>query len=45
VFSGPHRVDRLYVSGEVLVRDGHLVRADEGEIAKEHRVQAERFVS
>ena len=43
VFSGPHRVDRLYVSGEEVVRDGHLVRADESEIAKEHRVQAERF--
>jgi cytosine/adenosine deaminase-related metal-dependent hydrolase len=45
VFSGPHRVDRLYVSGEDVVRDGHLVRADESEIAKEHRVQAERFGS
>jgi cytosine/adenosine deaminase-related metal-dependent hydrolase len=43
VFSGPHRVDRLYVNGEEVVRDGHLVRAEEGEIAKEHRVQAERF--
>ena len=43
VFSGPHRVDRLYVGGEEVVRDGHLVRADESEIAKEHRVQAERF--
>jgi len=44
VFSGPHRVDRLYVNGEEVVRDGHLVRADESAIAKEHRVQAERFV-
>ena len=44
VFSGPHRVDRLYVNGEEVVRDGHLVRADASEIAKEHRVQAERFV-
>ena len=43
VFSGPHRVDRLYVGGEEIVRDGHVVRADEHEIAKEHRVQAERF--
>jgi cytosine/adenosine deaminase-related metal-dependent hydrolase len=43
VFSGPHRVDRLYVGGEEIVRDGHLVRADEHEIAKEHRVQAARF--
>jgi cytosine/adenosine deaminase-related metal-dependent hydrolase len=45
VFSGPHRVDRLYVGGEEVVRDGHLVQADESEIAKEHRVQAERFVA
>jgi len=45
VFSGPHRVDRLYVSGEEVVRDGQLVHADEGEIAKEHRVQAERFAT
>ena len=45
VFSGPHRVDRLYVNGEEVVRDGHLARAEESEIAKEHRVQAERFVS
>ena len=27
VFSAPHRVDRLYVGGEEVVRDGHLVRA------------------
>jgi len=45
VFSGPHRVDRLYVNGEEVVRDGRLVRADESEIAKEHRVQAERFAT
>jgi cytosine/adenosine deaminase-related metal-dependent hydrolase len=43
VFSGPHRVDRLYVGGEAVVRDGQLVRADEAEIAREHRRQAERF--
>ena len=43
VLSGPHRVDRLYVGGEAVVRDGHLVRADEDEIAREHRRQAERF--
>jgi cytosine/adenosine deaminase-related metal-dependent hydrolase len=43
VFSGPHRVDRLYVGGAEVVRDGQLVRAEEGEIAKEHRIQAERF--
>jgi cytosine/adenosine deaminase-related metal-dependent hydrolase len=45
VFSGPHRVDRLYVAGEEIVRDGHLVRADEDEIASEHRREAERFAA
>jgi cytosine/adenosine deaminase-related metal-dependent hydrolase len=45
VFAGPHRVDRLYVGGREIVRDGHLTTADERELAKEHRVQAERFVS
>ena len=44
VLSGPHRVDRLYVAGEEVVRDGRLVRADEEEIAREHRVQARRFL-
>jgi cytosine/adenosine deaminase-related metal-dependent hydrolase len=43
VFAGPHRVDRLYVGGEEVVRDGRLVRADEDEVAREHRRQAERF--
>jgi 8-oxoguanine deaminase len=43
VFSAPHRVDRLYVGGEDVVRDGHLTRADEDEIAREHRAQARRF--
>jgi cytosine/adenosine deaminase-related metal-dependent hydrolase len=43
VFSAPHRVDRLFVGGEEIVRDGHLVRADEGEVAREHRSQARRF--
>jgi cytosine/adenosine deaminase-related metal-dependent hydrolase len=43
VFSAPHRVDRLYVGGEEVVRDGHLVHADEEEIAREHRRQAVRF--
>ena len=33
VLSGPHRVDRLYVGGDPVVRSGHLVRADEDEIA------------
>jgi cytosine/adenosine deaminase-related metal-dependent hydrolase len=45
VFSGPHRVDRLYVAGEEVVRDGRLARADEEEIAREHRRQAERFAA
>jgi cytosine/adenosine deaminase-related metal-dependent hydrolase len=44
VLSAPHRVDRLYVGGEEVVRDGHLVRADEEEIAREHRRQAARFL-
>ena len=43
IFSAPHRVDRLVVGGEDVVRDGHLVRADEDEIAREHRVQAARL--
>ena len=45
VFAGPHRVDRLYVGGEKVVSDGHLVRGDEGEIAREQRRQAERFLA
>jgi cytosine/adenosine deaminase-related metal-dependent hydrolase len=43
VFSAPHRVDRLYVGGEEVVRDGRLVHADEEEIARHHRVQAGRL--
>jgi cytosine/adenosine deaminase-related metal-dependent hydrolase len=43
VFAGPHRVERLYVGGELVVRGGALVRADEGEIARAHRAQASRF--
>jgi 8-oxoguanine deaminase len=43
VLSAPHRVDRLYVAGEEVVRDGHLTRADEAEIAREHRLQAKRL--
>jgi cytosine/adenosine deaminase-related metal-dependent hydrolase len=45
VFAGPHRVDRLYVGGEEVVRDGHLTRGDETEIAREQRRQAERFAA
>ena len=43
VLSAPHRVDRLYVGGQEVVRDGRLVRADEDEIARHHRAQARRF--
>ncbi|HEY7729814.1 MAG TPA: 8-oxoguanine deaminase [Gaiellaceae bacterium] len=43
VLSGPHRVDRLVVGGEDVVRGGALVRADEAEIARSHRAQATRF--
>jgi cytosine/adenosine deaminase-related metal-dependent hydrolase len=43
VLSGPHRVDRLVVGGEEVVREGALVRADEDEIARAHRRQAERL--
>src|SRR5207248_7562066 len=45
VFAGPRRVDRLYVGGEEVVRDGRLVRGDEDEIAREQRRQAERIVA
>jgi 8-oxoguanine deaminase len=43
VLSAPHRVDRLVVGGEHVVRGGALVRADEAEIARAHRIQAARF--
>ena len=45
VLSAPHRVDRLVVAGSDVVRDGQLVNADEGEIAREHRLQARRVVT
>jgi cytosine/adenosine deaminase-related metal-dependent hydrolase len=45
VFSAPHRVDRLIVGGEYVVRDGALVRGDEEEIARIHRKQARRFAA
>jgi cytosine/adenosine deaminase-related metal-dependent hydrolase len=45
VLSAPHRVDRLYVGGDEIVRDGRLVRVDEDEIAREHRLQATRFAT
>jgi cytosine/adenosine deaminase-related metal-dependent hydrolase len=43
VLSAPHRVDRLVVAGEDVVRGGALVRADEAEIARDQRAQARRF--
>jgi cytosine/adenosine deaminase-related metal-dependent hydrolase len=43
VLSAPHRVERLIVGGEDVVRGGALVRADEQEIAREHRKQAGRL--
>jgi cytosine/adenosine deaminase-related metal-dependent hydrolase len=43
VLSAPHRVERLLVGGEDVVRDGALVGADEQEIAREHRKQAARL--
>jgi cytosine/adenosine deaminase-related metal-dependent hydrolase len=45
VLGAPHTVDRLLVGGEEVVRDGNLVRADAGEIAREHRLQARRFAA
>jgi cytosine/adenosine deaminase-related metal-dependent hydrolase len=45
VLSGPHRVDRLVVGGEDVVRDGRLVNADEEAIAREHRREATRFAA
>jgi cytosine/adenosine deaminase-related metal-dependent hydrolase len=45
VFSAPHRVDRLWVGGQEVVRGGHLLRSDEDEIAREHRVQARRLAA
>jgi cytosine/adenosine deaminase-related metal-dependent hydrolase len=43
LLSGPHRVDRLYVGGAPVVAGSALTRADEWEIARQHRQQARRF--
>ncbi|MGH3001262.1 MAG: 8-oxoguanine deaminase [Gaiellaceae bacterium] len=43
VLSAPHRVDRLIVGGEDVVRGGSLVRASEQEIAAEQRKEAGRL--
>jgi cytosine/adenosine deaminase-related metal-dependent hydrolase len=45
VLSAPHRVDRLVVGGEDVVRGSALVRVDEDEIARIHRAQARRFAA
>jgi cytosine/adenosine deaminase-related metal-dependent hydrolase len=45
VLSAPHRVGRLLVGGEDVVRDGRLVNASEDDIAREHRAQAQRLAS
>jgi cytosine/adenosine deaminase-related metal-dependent hydrolase len=45
VFSAPHRVERLVVEGEHVVRDGVLVNADEEEIGRAHRTEARRFAA
>jgi cytosine/adenosine deaminase-related metal-dependent hydrolase len=45
VLSGPHRVERLVVAGEDVVRGGALVRANEADIARAHRAQAGRFAA
>ena len=43
VLSAPHRVERLVVGGDDVVRGGALVRAEESAIASAHRAQARRF--
>jgi cytosine/adenosine deaminase-related metal-dependent hydrolase len=43
VLAAPHRVERLVVEGEDVVRERSLVNADEDEIARDQRVQARRF--
>jgi cytosine/adenosine deaminase-related metal-dependent hydrolase len=43
VLGGPHRVDRLLVRGEEVVLDGHLVRANEHDVARAQREAACRF--
>jgi 8-oxoguanine deaminase len=45
VFSAPHRVDRLVVGGQDVVRGGALLNADEEEIAREQRREARRFAA
>ena len=45
VLSAPHRIDRLLVGGDEVVRAGALVRADETEIARDQRAQARRFAT
>ncbi len=45
VLAGPQRVERLFVGGEEVVFEARLARADEEEIAREHRAHAARFTA
>jgi cytosine/adenosine deaminase-related metal-dependent hydrolase len=45
VLSAPHRVDRVWVGGDEIVRDGRLVHADEDEIARDHRLAAKELAA
>jgi cytosine/adenosine deaminase-related metal-dependent hydrolase len=45
VLGAPFRPARLVVGGSDVVVGGELVNADEREIAKEHRLQAQRFAA
>jgi cytosine/adenosine deaminase-related metal-dependent hydrolase len=45
VFSAPHRAEQVYVAGGPVVAGRTLARADEGEIARDHRAQATRFLA
>jgi cytosine/adenosine deaminase-related metal-dependent hydrolase len=45
VLAAPHRVDRLLVGGEEVVRDGRLVRADEDDLARALRSQSARLAA
>ncbi len=45
VFAGAHRVERLYVGGELVVRGGGHLRAAEGAVARDPRTHAARFLA
>jgi cytosine/adenosine deaminase-related metal-dependent hydrolase len=44
LFVAPVRVDHTYVHGKAVVRDGHLVGADEEALAAAHNAAAERLL-